>query len=91
VLDDTGWARIGQGLPDSPEVLAAHLRAVAHRRGAVADGAGRRAHSPPGLIADTPLSLTRAAFRRDLLAAYWRLRSRRNLPAMDSSQCRDQS
>ena len=28
VLDDTGWASIGRGAPDSPEVLAAHLRAV---------------------------------------------------------------
>ncbi len=28
VLDDSGWARIGHGAPDSPDVLAAHLRAV---------------------------------------------------------------
>jgi hypothetical protein len=26
VLDEDGWRNVGQGLPDSPEVLAAHLR-----------------------------------------------------------------
>ncbi len=29
VLDDSGWARIGHGAPDSPDVLAAHLRPCA--------------------------------------------------------------
>ena len=28
MLDDSSWARIGRGAPDSPDVLAAHLRAV---------------------------------------------------------------
>src|ERR1700686_2261627 len=28
VLDDDGWRNVGSGLPDSPEVLAAHLRTI---------------------------------------------------------------
>ena len=29
VLDEDTWSSVGRGAPDSPEVLAAHLRAVA--------------------------------------------------------------
>ena len=28
ILDDNSWSRVGQGAPDDPEVLAAHLRTV---------------------------------------------------------------
>ena len=28
VLDEDGWRNVGQGLPDSPDVLAAHLRTI---------------------------------------------------------------
>ena len=28
MLDDDSWSRVGQGSPDDPEVLAAHLRTV---------------------------------------------------------------
>jgi hypothetical protein len=27
-LDESGWHQIGRGAPDTPEVLAAHIRAV---------------------------------------------------------------
>lgn len=37
VLDDGSWAHVGQGLPDDPESLAAHLRTVRWRSASVAD------------------------------------------------------
>jgi ERCC4-related helicase len=37
VLDEDGWRNVGQGLPDSPEVLAAHLRTVRWRSATAAD------------------------------------------------------
>jgi hypothetical protein len=37
VLADDAWARVGRGAPDSPEVLAAHLRAVRWRSASAAD------------------------------------------------------
>jgi ERCC4-related helicase len=38
VLDEDGWRTVGLGLPDSPEVLAAHLRTVRWRSATAADG-----------------------------------------------------
>jgi SNF2 family DNA or RNA helicase len=37
VLDEDTWANVGQGLPDSPEVLAAHLRTIRWRSATAAD------------------------------------------------------
>src|SRR5215470_16987917 len=37
VLDEDGWRNVGQGLPDSPEVLAAYLRAIRWRSATAAD------------------------------------------------------
>ena len=37
VLDEDRWRNVGQGLPDSPEVLAAHLRTVRWRSATAAD------------------------------------------------------
>jgi hypothetical protein len=37
VLDEDSWGKVGQGLPDSAEVLAAHLRAVRWRSATAAD------------------------------------------------------
>ena len=31
ILDEDGWRNVGQGLPDSPDVLAAHLRTIRWR------------------------------------------------------------
>jgi hypothetical protein len=37
VLDEDRWRNVGQGLPDSPEVLAAHLRTIRWRSATAAD------------------------------------------------------
>src|ERR1700730_9073602 len=37
VLDEDGWRNVGQGLPDRPEVLAAHLRTIRWRSATAAD------------------------------------------------------
>lgn len=37
VLDEDGWRNVGTGLPDSAEVLAAHLRAIRWRSATAAD------------------------------------------------------
>jgi hypothetical protein len=37
VLDEDGWAGVGHGAPDDPEVLAAHLRAIRWRSATAAD------------------------------------------------------
>jgi hypothetical protein len=37
VLDEDTWSSVGRGAPDSPEVLAAHLRAVRWRTATAAD------------------------------------------------------
>jgi superfamily II DNA or RNA helicase len=37
ILDEDTWSSVGQGAPDSPEVLAAHLRAVRWRTATAAD------------------------------------------------------
>src|SRR5580704_904882 len=37
VLQDDAWASVGRGAPDSPEVLAAHLRAIRWRSASAAD------------------------------------------------------
>jgi superfamily II DNA or RNA helicase len=37
ILADDAWARVGRGAPDSPEVLAAHLRAIRWRSASAAD------------------------------------------------------
>jgi hypothetical protein len=37
VLAEDTWSRVGQGAPDSPEVLAAHLRAIRWRSATAAD------------------------------------------------------
>src|ERR1700730_727918 len=37
VLDEDGWRKVGQGHPDSPEVLAAHLRTIRWRSSTAAD------------------------------------------------------
>jgi SNF2-related domain len=37
ILDDDTWSNVGRGAPDSPEVLAAHLRAVRWRTATAAD------------------------------------------------------
>jgi superfamily II DNA or RNA helicase len=37
VLDEDSWSRVGRGAPDSPEVLAAHLRAVRWHSATAAD------------------------------------------------------
>src|SRR6266571_2968596 len=37
ILEDDAWSRLGQGAPDSPEVLAAHLRAVRWHSATAAD------------------------------------------------------
>jgi len=37
VLDQDAWRNVGQGLPDSPEVLAAHLRTIRWRSATAAD------------------------------------------------------
>src|SRR6267378_2982412 len=37
VLDEDGWRNVGRGLPDSPEVLAAHLRTIRWRSATAAD------------------------------------------------------
>jgi hypothetical protein len=37
VLEDNAWASVGRGAPDSPEVLAAHLRAIRWRSASAAD------------------------------------------------------
>ena len=37
VLDEDGWRNVGQGLPDNPEVLAAHLRTIRWRSATAAD------------------------------------------------------
>ena len=37
VLDEDTWRNVGQGLPDSPEVLAAHLRTIRWRSATAAD------------------------------------------------------
>jgi hypothetical protein len=37
VLDEDAWRNVGQGLPDSPEVLAAHLRTIRWRSATAAD------------------------------------------------------
>ncbi|MFI5023821.1 MAG: DISARM system SNF2-like helicase DrmD [Alphaproteobacteria bacterium] len=37
VLDEDGWRKVGEGLPDSAEVLAAHLRTVRWRSATAAD------------------------------------------------------
>jgi superfamily II DNA or RNA helicase len=37
VLDQDRWRNVGQGLPDSPEVLAAHLRTIRWRSATAAD------------------------------------------------------
>jgi SNF2 family DNA or RNA helicase len=37
VLEDDAWARVGRGAPDTPEVLAAHVRAIRWRSASAAD------------------------------------------------------
>src|SRR6516162_9546254 len=37
VLDEDAWRNVGQGLPDSPEVLAAHLRTIRWKSASAAD------------------------------------------------------
>src|SRR5881398_3501081 len=37
VLDDDTWSSVARGAPDSPEVLAAHLRSVRWRTATAAD------------------------------------------------------
>ena len=37
VLDEDGWSRVGEGLPDKAEILAAHLRTVRWRSATAAD------------------------------------------------------
>ena len=37
LLDEDGWRKVGQGLPDNPEVLAAHLRTIRWRSATAAD------------------------------------------------------
>jgi SNF2-related domain len=37
VLDEDGWRKVGQGLPDNPEVLAAHLRTIRWRSATAAE------------------------------------------------------
>jgi hypothetical protein len=37
VLADDAWTRVGRGAPDSPEVLAAHLRTIRWRSASAAD------------------------------------------------------
>jgi ERCC4-related helicase len=37
VIEDDTWAQVGRGAPDSPEVLAAHLRAIRWRSATAAD------------------------------------------------------
>jgi hypothetical protein len=37
VLAEDTWSRVGRGAPDSPEVLAAHLRAMRWRSATAAD------------------------------------------------------
>ena len=37
VLDEDGWRNVGSGLPDNPEVLAAHLRTIRWRSATAAD------------------------------------------------------
>lgn len=37
VIDDTGWQSVGLGGPDSPEVLAAHVRALRWKSATAAD------------------------------------------------------
>ena len=37
ILDEDSWSSVGRGAPDSPEVLAAHLRAVRWRTATAAD------------------------------------------------------
>jgi superfamily II DNA or RNA helicase len=37
VLEDDAWSQVGRGAPDSPEVLAAHLRAVRWHSASAAD------------------------------------------------------
>src|SRR5439155_1486825 len=37
VLEEDAWSRVGRGAPDSPEVLAAHLRAVRWRSATAAE------------------------------------------------------
>jgi ERCC4-related helicase len=37
ILDEGAWSSVGRGAPDSPEVLAAHLRAVRWRTATAAD------------------------------------------------------
>ena len=37
ILDEDGWRNVGQGLPDSPEVLAAHLRTIRWRSATAAE------------------------------------------------------
>ena len=36
-LDESGWVQIGRGAPDTPEVLAAHIRAVRWNSASAAD------------------------------------------------------
>src|SRR6202140_2940640 len=37
ILDDDGWKTVGAGLPDSPDILAAHIRAIRWRSATAAD------------------------------------------------------
>jgi ERCC4-related helicase len=37
ILDDEGWKTVGAGLPDNPDILAAHIRAIRWRSATAAD------------------------------------------------------
>lgn len=37
ILEDDGWRTVGAGLPDSPDILAAHIRAIRWRTATAAD------------------------------------------------------
>ncbi len=47
VLDDDSWSRVGRGAPDSPEVLAAHLRTVRWRSASAPTATCCRRRSAP--------------------------------------------
>ena len=55
VIDDTGWQSVGLGGPDSPEVLAAHVRALRWKSATAADRELLQAPFPAG-IRSTPIS-----------------------------------
>jgi hypothetical protein len=62
VLEDDTWAGLGQGAPDSPEVLAAYLRAVRWRSGAPPTAICSRRRSAPA-SGSMPTSCCRCARR----------------------------